>query len=288
MTAAAAVPIFVAHLAITARLRSPHRMDMSGWAGHAQASALLIASKHQRKTLLCGINNFWEVLKGWCRWVGGSFPLLLLIFVFVFLFFSSFFFVFLRFLSFFPILPGQERKRLQFTVKMGNVTPTPSHGPPLRRGRPRNRRGTGKLAELGFRGWHNAKNGSSSAKERPKGHAEGSTEFQWGVFPDLLFLALCGKATKTTQKSKDFFSPPKPLNSLGKKGKALEKQGNSLQGKKQGNPKKQGKEDQGSSHHIGSQKPVFATFLGLLGPFQNHDYPKDLSGARIRSIFLPP
>ena len=141
MTAAAAVPIFVAHLAITARLRSPHSMDMSGWAGHAQASALLIASKQKWKIFLCDINTFLGgSQRGGCRWgrrgVSHYFCFL------CFLFFSLFFFFSLRFSSSFfaffrfsPILPGRERKRLQFTVKMGNFTPTPSARTPFRTSR---------------------------------------------------------------------------------------------------------------------------------------------------------
>ena len=66
--------------------------------------------------------------------------------------------------------------------------------------------------------------------------------------PDLPFLAVLEEARKPTQKSKDFLSLyAEHLNSLEKKGKMLKKQGNSLQRKKQGNPKKQGKEDQGKA-----------------------------------------
>ena len=64
-----------------------------------------------------------------------------------------------------------------------------------------------------------------------------------GTFPVLPFLAFLEKARKTSQKTRIFLYA-EPLKSLGNKGKTLKKQGNSLQQKKQGNPKKQGKEDQ--------------------------------------------
>ena len=54
-------------------------------------------------------------------------------FFFAFLRFSSLFFVFLRFSL---ILLEDKGKRLQFTAKMGNFTPTPSAPTPFRTSRP--------------------------------------------------------------------------------------------------------------------------------------------------------
>ena len=45
--------------------------------------------------------------------------------------FSSLFFVFLRFSSFFCLFSWKKGKRLQFTGKMGNFTPTPSAPTPF-------------------------------------------------------------------------------------------------------------------------------------------------------------
>ena len=81
----------------------------------------------------------WEVLNGvGVDGVGGNFPFFSFFFVFlrffVFFRFSSFFFVFFRFSSlFFAFLrfSWNEGKRLQFTGKMGNFTPTPSAPTPF-------------------------------------------------------------------------------------------------------------------------------------------------------------
>ena len=63
--------------------------------------------------------------------------------------------------------------------------------------------------------------------------------------PSLFFWK---KARKTTKKQ-GFFKPAEPLKSLEKKGKTLEKTRNSSPAKKQGIPKKQGKEGQGPLSH---------------------------------------
>ena len=60
------------------------------------------------------------------------------------------------------------------------------------------------------------------------------------VLPFLVFLENCRK----TPKKQGFFIPAEPLKSLEKKGKTLKKQGILRRGKKQGIPKKQGKEGQ--------------------------------------------
>ena len=88
-------------------------------------------------------DNYWEVLNGvGVDGVGGIFPFFSFFFVFlrfssfffVFLRFSSLFFVFLRFSSFFFVFclfSWNKGKRLQFTGKMGNFTPTPSAPTPF-------------------------------------------------------------------------------------------------------------------------------------------------------------
>ena len=68
-------------------------------------------------------------------------------------------------------------------------------------------------------------------------------------FPDLPFLAFLGKARKTTKKNKDFSLCRTPkIPGKEEKNAQKSKEINSLRRKKQGNPKKQGKEDQGSVH----------------------------------------
>ena len=59
------------------------------------------------------------------------------------------------------------------------------------------------------------------------------------VLPSLAFLE---KGKENHPKKQGFFIPSEPLKSLEKKGKPLKKTRNSPQGKKQGIPKKQGKE----------------------------------------------
>ena len=90
----------------------------------------------------------WEVLNGvGVDGVGGIFPFFFSFFFafsffFVFLRFSSFFFAFLRFSSLFfvflrfsLVLSEDKGKRLQFTAKMGNFTPTPSAPTPCKTSR---------------------------------------------------------------------------------------------------------------------------------------------------------
>ena len=76
---------------------------------------------------------------------------------------------------------------------------------------------------------------------------EGPEKEPLKIVTTLSFLSLIfwKKARKTHQKNKDILFPTEPLKSLEKKGKTLEKKRNSSQGKKQGIPKKQGKEGQG-------------------------------------------
>ena len=75
-----------------------------------------------------GLTRHWEVLNGvGVDGVGRIFP-----FFYSFLRFSSLFFVFLRFSL---ILLEDRGKRLQFTAKMGNFTPTPSAPTPCKTSR---------------------------------------------------------------------------------------------------------------------------------------------------------
>ena len=69
----------------------------------------------------------------------------------------------------------------------------------------------------------------------------------WLKLPDLPFIAFLGKKQgKALKKAKDCFSPLNLWNPWERREKRSKRQGNSLQKrKKQGNPKKQGKEDQG-------------------------------------------
>ena len=65
-------------------------------------------------------------------------------------------------------------------------------------------------------------------------------------YPVLPFLVFFGKWAGKPPKKQGFFIFTKPLKTLEKKGKTLNKTRNSSQGKKkQGIPKKQGKEGQG-------------------------------------------
>ena len=80
---------------------------------------------------------------------------------------------------------------------------------------------------------------------------------QWGSVSSLLrnstletvpcpsFPCFFGKSQGKSPKRQGFFIPTEPLKSLERKGKILKKTRNSLQGKKQGISKKQGKEGQG-------------------------------------------
>ena len=110
-------------------------MTLLGWPQHGP-NGLPPSLAHQNRAVmescripeLCRHGNhfrgsiFWEVLNGvGVDGVGGIFPFFLLFFFFRF---SSFFFAF-------RLFSWNKGKRLQFTGKMGNFTPTPSAPTPF-------------------------------------------------------------------------------------------------------------------------------------------------------------
>ena len=75
--------------------------------------------------------------------------------------------------------------------------------------------------------------------------------------PVLPFLVFWENGKENHQKKKGFFIPTEPLKSREKRGETLKKPRNSSQGeKKQGNPKKQGKEGQGRGTHRFCESPT--------------------------------
>ena len=130
-----------------------------------------------------------------------------------------------------------------------------------------------KKSEKGFPrplgpGVEKAKKKSKKSRKRAENPKKNLKNNHFRVFfgffwpcPDLPFLAFFGKSKENHPKKQGFFSLPNPLNPWERSEKCSKKQGNSLQRKKQGNRKKQGKEDQGGAERL--REPLFRFFFGV-------------------------
>ena len=106
--------------------------------------------------------------------------------------------------------------------------------------------------------------------------AERSSSISLPVLPFLVFFL--EKSKENHQKKQGFFIPTEPLKSLEKKGKKLKKNKEILAGqKKQGIPKKQGKEEQGCIFTTAHLRVLILHLMSLpvtprpvnAGPFRN-------------------